>query len=106
MTVYRNNNQGERSNVVFKNGMVELYDKDCSKSAPDMTYLDYGLSIMHRDVIVENVPAGQPADLAPLVTELSLAGKIAGYEATQKYFEVGSLAGLQELERHLSRQQM
>jgi NDP-sugar pyrophosphorylase family protein len=103
MTVYHNNNQGEASNVIFHNGMVELYDKNCSKPAPDMTYIDYGLSILRRDVIIEHVPSGQPADLAPLVKELSLARRVAGYEATRKYFEVGSVAGLQELERHLSR---
>src|SRR5713101_1140733 len=99
MTVFRNNNEGERSNVIFRNGMVQLYDKFWETPIPDMTYIDYGLSVMRRDVILHRVPSGQQADLAPLLKELSTAGLVAGYEARHKYFEVGSPTGVRELER-------
>ena len=39
------------------------------------------------------------ADLAPLLHELSRRGDLAGVEITQRFFEIGSPAGLQDLER-------
>jgi hypothetical protein len=58
---------------------------------------------MKRDVIAELVPApvvdGDRADLAELFFELSRRGDLAGHEVTQRFFEIGSPAGLQDFEQ-------
>jgi hypothetical protein len=41
-------------------------------------------------------------DLAALLHQLSLDGQLAGYEVTERFYEVGSAAGLLELDRYLA----
>jgi prepilin-type processing-associated H-X9-DG protein len=101
MTVFQNRGRWDRSNVVFADGRVVLYEKDRTERPSDMTYIDYGLSILRREVVERLVPHGVPSDLAPLYTSLSKAGELAGFEATDRFFEVGSPQGLRDLENHL-----
>ena len=44
------------SNVIYKNGQVQLYDK--SAGWAEGMYIDYGISILTRPV-VESLPAGE-----------------------------------------------
>ena len=41
-------------------------------------------------------------DLAALLHQLSLDGQLAGFEVSERFYEVGSTAGLQELGRYLA----
>src|SRR5688572_7169763 len=43
MTVFRNNDQWDRSNVLFNEGRIIRYDK--RNRTPDMQYIDYGLGV-------------------------------------------------------------
>lgn len=97
MTVFRNDGQWDRSNVVFRDPSVSLYDKE-GPPAPDMVYIDYGLSVLTLDVIDRHVPAGVACDLATVFHRLSLDGELAGYEATERFYEIGSDEGLRALE--------
>jgi len=105
MTVFKNDGQWDRSNVVFDDGrgLVALYDKEHSlRPAADFRYIDYGLSAFRRETVAELIPAGVRADLATTFRDLSLRGELAGLEVFQRFYEIGSLEGLRELERHLS----
>ena len=92
MTVLRNEGRWESSNVVYSNGLVALYEKR-SKN-PEMRYVDYGLSAFRRPVIEQS----DDADLSALFHRLSLAGDLAGYEVTERFYEIGSPQGLRDLE--------
>ena len=109
MTVFHNAGRWDTSNVIYRAGRVELYDKHhATRPAADFDYIDYGLSAMKREVIEQLVPAPQPAasgtadgkaDLADLFHTLSRRGQLAGHEITERFFEIGSPAGLQDFER-------
>jgi MurNAc alpha-1-phosphate uridylyltransferase len=102
MTVFRNDGQWDRSNAIYADGKVILYDKDRPADRVDeMHWIDYGLSVLRRGA-VERVPAEEVADLAELTRALSREGKLAGYEVTQRFYEAGSPEGLSDLERYLS----
>jgi NDP-sugar pyrophosphorylase family protein len=101
MTVYRNNNEGEVSNVVFDGTLVTRYAKNCSQPPNDMIFVDYGLLVLRRALIEEHVAPDAEADLSKLLETLSANGKLAGYEANLRFFEIGSPQGLDELEREL-----
>ena len=96
MTVFRNRDLYDRSNVVFRDGLVVLYDKD--RRTPEMEYIDYGLSVIRRSVL-EGYP--EQFDLASAFSVLAAAGKLAGFEVTQRFFEIGSPAGMIEAENYL-----
>jgi NDP-sugar pyrophosphorylase family protein len=94
MTVLRNEGRWDRSNVVYENGKVVLYDKT---GAAGMRYIDYGLSCFRRDIFDDSTHS----DLAALFHELSVQGKLAGFEAHERFYEIGSPAGLRDLEQYL-----
>jgi NDP-sugar pyrophosphorylase family protein len=92
MTVLRNEGRWDSSNVVYSNGLVTLYDKRAAN--PEMLYIDYGLSAFRRAVIEQSTDA----DLSTLFHRLSVAGDLAGYEVTDRFYEIGSPQGLRDLE--------
>jgi NDP-sugar pyrophosphorylase family protein len=102
MTVYRNQGRWDTSNVIFDGRMVTLYDKQRrTRPAEDFTFIDYGLSALTRRVVEERIPAGQKADLAELFHALSLRAELAGYEAAERFYEIGSPAGLADFSEWL-----
>ncbi|MGW4365727.1 NTP transferase domain-containing protein [Nocardia takedensis] len=103
MTVYPNGDRWDRSNVVFVDGRVVLYEKNPAVRPPAMRHIDYGLSILRREVIEQRVPSGGVVDLAHLYGELSRAGLLAGFEVTTRFYEIGSPSGLRELEDAIAR---
>jgi NDP-sugar pyrophosphorylase family protein len=100
MTVYRNDGRWAESNVEYRDGMVVLYDKFATDRR-GMHHIDYGVLALTRALIEKEVEAGSAADLAPLMTQLSRSGRVAGFEATERFFEIGSREGLHQLEEHL-----
>ena len=94
MTVYPNKGQWDNSNVEMKEGYIKLYSK--TKLNPRMTHIDYGLGILKREVFKE-YPDAMAFDLAEVYENVSQTGLLAAFEATHRFFEIGSLAGLEEL---------
>lgn len=98
MTVFRNGNQWEKSNVEFTNGRIVVYDKTTRSAA--MEYVDYGLSAFHRSSFSS---CGEEAtDLTSVFQALIRQGKLAGFEVKERFYEVGSWEGIQALQAHLS----
>jgi NDP-sugar pyrophosphorylase family protein len=103
LTVYRNKDRWDQSNVVYEKGRVLLYDKLRSDPrSSGAAWIDYGLSVLSRELIASRIEPGAFADLADLYFDLSDAGLLAGYEAQNRFFEVGSVAGVRELECFLA----
>lgn len=103
MTVMRNAGRWDSSNACFDGDRVTRYDKS-TPNAPGMAYIDYGLSLLRRDALMARLPAGGlPAgrqvrqDIADYFKALSHAGELAGYEIRQRFYEIGSPAGLNDL---------
>lgn len=94
MTVLRNAGRWDRSNVLYEPGRVVLYDK---AGGPGMQYIDYGLSCFRRDVFDD----ATPSDLAVLCRKLSIAGQLGGFEVQERFYEIGSPAGLRDFEQYL-----
>jgi len=56
MTVLRNEGRWDRSNVLLRQGRPMLYDKSVADPAvAGMEHIDYGLSVLRRDVVLEEV---------------------------------------------------
>jgi NDP-sugar pyrophosphorylase family protein len=104
MTVFRNDGRWDTSNVIFDGGLVALYDKQRrTRPAEEFTFIDYGLSALSREVVAREVPAAGVSDLATLFQDLSVRGALAGFEVAQRFYEIGSPAGLEDFERWLAR---
>jgi len=103
MVVLRNRGSWDASNAIFRDGRVLLYEKGRPDAAAiGMEHIDYGLSVLTRDIVTAMIPGGRPHDLAALYGELSRQGRLGGFEVTQRFYEIGSPAGLSDLEKHLA----
>jgi NDP-sugar pyrophosphorylase family protein len=102
MSVFQNDGQWERSNVVFSDGVVTRYQKGLTAIPTEMRYVDYGLSVFKRSTVEQWMPRFCIIDLADTFTALSAAGELAGYEAEGRFYEIGSPAGLRDLEAQLA----
>jgi NDP-sugar pyrophosphorylase family protein len=98
MTVFRNGGRWDTSNVHYRDGRVIRYDK--RQPDPEMAYIDYGASL-YRAEALERMPPDEVYDLGDLTHELAADGLLAGYEVTQRFYEVGSVAGIRETEAYL-----
>ena len=100
MTVFHNKNKWDRSNVIFREGQIIRYDK--RHPTPDMEYIDYGLGILQASAL-DPYPTDRPFDLAAVYQDLIGRGQIAGYEVTERFYEIGSPAGLEETRQRLAK---
>ena len=98
MTVLRNNNRWDRSNVVFESGRLLKYDK--RQQTADMHHIDYGVALLRREAL-ERVPPNEPYDLADLYSALVAEGRMVGYEVTNRFYEIGTPESLEEARRYL-----
>jgi MurNAc alpha-1-phosphate uridylyltransferase len=102
MTVFRNAGRWDQSNVVFHQGQV-FYDKTRQSRPPEaFQYIDYGLSALDRSVVSRLVPERGKHDLASVFHELSKDDQLAGFEVSQRFFEIGSPSGLSDFERWIA----
>ena len=98
MTVFRNENQWDPSNVIFRDGQIIRYDK--RHHTPEMQYLDYGLGLF-RAAAFDRYAGQQRFDLADVYADLLADGQLAAFEVMQRFYEIGSLSGLEETRRFL-----
>jgi NDP-sugar pyrophosphorylase family protein len=96
MTVLRNAGRWDTSNAAF-NGQLVRYDK--RRPDPSMEWIDYGLGgFVHQAL---DVVGPETSDLADLYEALSARDALVGYEATARFYEIGTPAALRETERFL-----
>jgi NDP-sugar pyrophosphorylase family protein len=100
MTVLRNDNRWDTSNVVFRDGRLLRYEK--KHRTPDMNYIDYGVALLRR-AAAERIPEDRPFDLAELYTALVEEGRMAGHEVFNRFYEIGTPAALEEAARYLGK---
>jgi NDP-sugar pyrophosphorylase family protein len=104
MTVFRNEGRWDASNVVFNDGRIIRYDKTSKDSA--MRHIDYGLGVLKADALdpTRGLPdAGKPFDLALVYQRLIAQDDLAGFEVTERFYEIGSAEGLDETRSFLAR---
>jgi NDP-sugar pyrophosphorylase family protein len=98
MTVHRNEGKWDASNVEFSEGVIKRYDKIVK--TPAMNYIDYGMGVLTREAVL-TLTLEESFDLAHLYCLLAKRGLLAGYEVHQRFYEIGSPAGLAETDRYL-----
>jgi NDP-sugar pyrophosphorylase family protein len=101
MTVFRNDDRWDRSNVQFDEGRVLRYDK--ARQTREMRHIDYGLGVLTARALAP-FPADRPFDLAPVYQHLLAAGDLAAVEVSDRFYEIGSPEGLAETRAFLAAQ--
>lgn len=97
MTVMENHDSLDRSNVIYKDGRILLYDKKNGKA--EMHYVDYGVGMFGKHLF-KDCEEETFFDLAELQNRLSLEGKLTAQEVTRRFYEIGLPASLQEFKKY------
>jgi N-acetyl-alpha-D-muramate 1-phosphate uridylyltransferase len=99
MAVFANAGRWDASNVILRDGAwVERYEK--TGNDPRFDHIDYGATALRRDVIAA-LADGVPHGLDAVQHDLAARGRLRAVVARERFFEIGSPAGLAELDRHL-----
>lgn len=98
MTVYRNEGLYDTSNVEFAGGRIVQYEKKAR--TPAMRHIDWGLGVLTASAFAP-YPDGEPLDLARVYQDLLAAGDLAGYEVTNRFYEIGSPEGIADTAAYL-----
>lgn len=99
MTVILNENKWDKSNVIFKDGLVLEYKKKEPNS--EMKFIDYGLGVLSKSLF-DNYEEKVAFDLADLYQVLSIQNQLAGFEVYERFYEIGSHQGIKEADLYLS----
>ena len=99
MTVCRNDDQWDRSNVRFEDGRIMAYDKE--GRTPAMHHIDFGLGAFRKSAFAPHAD-GDAFDLATVYRRLLGDGDLAGFDVGGRFYEIGSPSGLEETRAHLA----
>lgn len=98
MTVFHNQGQWDKSNIEFNEGKIQKYDK--KNQTDSMHFIDYGLGIFNKAAF-QLLSGNEPYDLATLYQLLLKQEQLAAHEVTERFYEVGSFAGISQLSYYL-----
>ena len=98
MTVLHNGGRWDTSNVCFDGRLVTAYDK--REPTPAMSWIDYGLGGLSAETL--DLVDPQISDLADLHQRLANDGRLFGFAATERFYEIGTPAALAETGRFLA----
>ncbi|HWY21942.1 MAG TPA: nucleotidyltransferase family protein [Candidatus Acidoferrum sp.] len=103
MTVFRNEGKWDTSNIEFEAGKILAYNKiSCT---PRMRYIDYGLGVFRAEAF-RGLPAGKACDLTELYADLLQRKQLAAFEVRERFYEIGSPAGLRATAEFLAAQRV
>jgi NDP-sugar pyrophosphorylase family protein len=102
MTVFRNEGKWDTSNVEFEAGRILAYSK--TNRTPRMRYIDYGLGVFRAEAF-QGVSAGEGRDLTELYADLLQRKQLAAFEVRERFYEIGSPAGLRETAEFLAKRE-
>lgn len=97
MTVLKNEGRWDSCNVWMDAGEIRLYDKKAH--LPEMQHIDYGLMGFRSEVFSQR--SAEAFDLAEVMRELVTKNEMAALEVTERFYEIGSPAGIADLDAYL-----
>ncbi|MCR5357234.1 MAG: HAD-IIIA family hydrolase [Lachnospiraceae bacterium] len=115
MTVLKNGNRFDKSNVIMDGTEIKLYDK--MNMTPQMNYIDYGVCVYEKSLFedeylkdIVDIPKGDTSkdgmadvkfDIALIQNRLSIDKQIAAHIVTKRFYEIGSPAALNEFREYV-----
>jgi prepilin-type processing-associated H-X9-DG protein len=100
MSVLRNEGRWDTSNALYADGHVLAYDK--LQPRPQMRWIDYGLGGLEPRAL--DLVSADTEDLSELYRRLADEGLLHGFEATERFYEIGTPAALAETDALLRRE--
>tara|TARA_B100001057_G_C22793272_1_gene928505 strand:- start:632 stop:1333 length:702 start_codon:yes stop_codon:yes gene_type:complete len=98
MTVYKNDNKWDKSNIIYQNNQIKLYSKEVHSNK--MKYIDYGLSILSKKTL-QLYTKKSTFDLADYFLYLIRTNSLLSFEVKKRFYEIGSFKGIEEFKKKI-----
>jgi MurNAc alpha-1-phosphate uridylyltransferase len=98
MTVFKNQNQFDSSNVEFVNGKLINYEKGTHNK--NMRHIDYGITFFKKAAFSPWVDQTS-FDLSEVCHQLATSGQLLGFEVFERFYEIGSVQGIEQFSEYL-----
>lgn len=99
MSVFENHGAWDASNCAIEAELVVRYEKGARDSG--LSHIDYGAIALRRSVF-EGQPEHAAFGLERVQQQLATARQLRAFVARERFYEIGSEAGIADLERKLS----
>jgi N-acetyl-alpha-D-muramate 1-phosphate uridylyltransferase len=99
MAVLENQNLFGKSDVAVKGGMVVRYDK--THHSEDLSWINYGATMLQKKAL-DLIPVLGEVGEEKFYGSLIERSELAAFPAFRRFYEIGSLPGLQEFEKFVS----
>ena len=96
MTVYKNDGLWDASNTRIDGDWVTYYNKKAVPGEAD--YIDYGMSIIRKEVMQRYAAEPLPLDMARIQSELVASHEMGALKVTERFYEIGKPSALLEFE--------
>lgn len=97
ISLFKNNNRFDKSNVLVKENKVVLYDKNSNNK--EMQHIDAGISVVEKNIL-KDIPDNAVFAIENLFKDISLNNKMSGFAISERFFEVGSTKGLADMKEY------
>ncbi len=102
IAIFYNIRNYDKSNIVYKSGKIKKYEKN---STDKMKYIDAGVMVINKKLLLR-IPPGKVFQIENLFTKLAKEEKIKPFLIKKRYYEVGSLKGLNQFTKFVKRNQI
>ncbi len=97
MTIYKNNNKYDKSNIIIKNKKISKY----SKFLPRAKYIDYGVSILDKSIILSSKSSS--FDLKNIINLLLTKNLLNYFIVKKRFYEIGSFEGIKQFKNFIKK---
>lgn len=98
ITVYKNYDKYDKSNLAVKNGNVI---KAGGKKTKDMVYVDYGVSIFRKKTL-ELIPKDTFVSTKDLFSKLIKLDELPAFEVKKRFYHIGTPQSIEEFEKYIN----
>jgi len=98
MTVFKNQDKFDKSNVDVQNGLVLRYEKSGKNN--ELQYIDYGLLVLKKELLT-TIPDDKFVDLVSIIKSLVEKNELVSFTVTERFYEIGSTSGKKNFEEFI-----
>jgi len=99
LAIFYNYRNYDKSNVIYHRGKIRKYEKN---SKDKMKYIDAGIMVINKRIL-KRVPLGKVYQIEDLFSKLAAEKKIQPFLIKKRYYEIGSLRGLDQFTKFIKR---
>ena len=102
MTIWRNEDKYDISNVALTEDKKRVARYEKVKERNVFHYIDYGFSVLNKDIIAYRLGENEVSALSDLQRDLSCENLLGAFEVHKRFYEIWSKTGIAELEKYLT----